>query len=141
MEPIIQMSRVNKYSQVGEEKLHALRNVSLTVDRGEFLAILGPSGSGKSTLMNIIGCMDTADSGSYLLDGSEINAMKDQQLTQVRNEKIGFIFQKYQLIPKYSVMQNICMPLLIRGRSQREAEEFSAETIRLLGLEIGRAHV
>ena len=84
--------------------------------------------------MNIIGCMDTADSGSYLLDGSEINAMKDQQLTQVRNEKIGFIFQKYQLIPKYSVMQNICMPLLIRGRSQREAEESSAETIRLLGL-------
>ncbi len=134
MEPIIQMTGVNKYYQVGEEKLHALRNVSLTVDRGEFLAILGPSGSGKSTLMNIIGCMDTADSGSYLLDGSEINAMKDQQLTQVRNEKIGFIFQKYQLIPKYSVMQNICMPLLIRGRSQREAEEFSAETIRLLGL-------
>ena len=134
MEPIIQMTGVNKYYQVGEEKLHALRNVSLTVDRGEFLAILGPSGSGKSTLMNIIGCMDTADSGSYLLDGAEINAMKDQQLTQVRNEKIGFIFQKYQLIPKYSVMQNICMPLLIRGRSQREAEEFSAETIRLLGL-------
>ena len=134
MEPIIQMTGVNKYYQVGEEKLHALRNVSLTVDRGEFLAILGPSGSGKSTLMNIIGCMDTADSGSYLLDGSEINTMKDQQLTQVRNEKIGFIFQKYQLIPKYSVMQNICMPLLIRGRSQREAEESSAETIRLLGL-------
>ena len=134
MEPIIQMTGVNKYYQVGEEKLHALRNVSLTVDRGEFLAILGPSGSGKSTLMNIIGCMDTADSGSYLLDGSEINTMKDQQLTQVRNEKIGFIFQKYQLSPKYSVMQNICMPLLIRGRSQREAEEFSAETIRLLGL-------
>ncbi|MCI9509133.1 MAG: ABC transporter ATP-binding protein [Angelakisella sp.] len=134
MEPIIQMTGVNKYYQVGEEKLHALRNVSLTVDRGEFLAILGPSGSGKSTLMNIIGCMDTADSGSYLLDGSEINAMKDQQLTQVRNEKIGFIFQKYQLIPKYSVIQNICMPLLIRGRSQREAEESSAETIRLLGL-------
>ena len=134
MEPIIQMTGVDKYYQVGEEKLHALRNVSLTVDRGEFLAILGPSGSGKSTLMNIIGCMDTADSGSYLLDGAEINTMKDQQLTQVRNEKIGFIFQKYQLIPKYSVIQNICMPLLIRGRSQREAEESSAETIRLLGL-------
>ena len=140
MEPIIQMTGVDKYYQVGEEKLHALRNVSLTVDRGEFLAILGPSGSGKSTLMNIIGCMDTADSGSYLLDGSEINTMKDQQLTQVRNEKIGFIFQKYQLIPKYSVIQNICMPLLIRGRSQREAEEFSAETIRLLGLGERVAH-
>ena len=111
-----------------------LKDVNLQVEEGEYVAIMGPSGSGKTTLMNIIGCMDTADSGSYLLDGSEINAMKDQQLTQVRNEKIGFIFQKYQLIPKYSVIQNICMPLLIRGRSQREAEESSAATIRLLGL-------
>ena len=111
-----------------------LRDVSLTVERGEFLAILGPSGSGKSTLMNLVGCMDTTDSGSYLLDGEEISTMKDGDLTRVRNEKIGFIFQKYQLIPKYTVLQNICMPLLIRGRSRREAEEACGETIRLLGL-------
>ena len=104
------------------------------MERGEFLAILGPSGSGKSTLMNLVGCMDTTDSGSYLLDGEEISTMKDGDLTRVRNEKIGFIFQKYQLIPKYTVLQNICMPLLIRGRSRREAEEACGETIRLLGL-------
>ncbi len=134
MESIIQMSGINKYYQVGVERLHALRNVSLTVERGEFLAILGPSGSGKSTLMNLVGCMDTTDSGSYLLDGEEISTMKDGDLTRVRNEKIGFIFQKYQLIPKYTVLQNICMPLLIRGRSRREAEEACGETIRLLGL-------
>ena len=134
MENIIQMSGINKYYQVGAEKLHALRDISLTVERGEFLAILGPSGSGKSTLMNLVGCMDTADSGSYLLDGEEICAMKDGELTQVRNERIGFIFQKYQLIPKYTVLQNICMPILIRGRSRREAEEDCMETIRLLGL-------
>ena len=134
MEQIIRLNRVNKYYTMGEERLHALRDVDLTVERGEFLAILGPSGSGKSTLMNIIGCMDTADSGSYLLDGAEINTLRDDALTQVRNEKIGFIFQKYQLIPKYTVLQNICMPILIRGRSRREAEEDCMETIRLLGL-------
>ncbi len=134
MEHIIQMEGINKYYKMGAESLHALREVNLTVERGEFLAILGPSGSGKSTLMNIVGCMDTADTGSYQLDGAEISAMKDDQLTQVRNEKIGFIFQKYQLIPRYTVLQNICMPVLIRGSSRREAEEQCMETIRLLGL-------
>ena len=134
MEHIIEMRGINKYYRMGAESLHALREVDLAVERGEFLAILGPSGSGKSTLMNIIGCMDTADSGSYRLDGAEISAMKDDQLTQVRNEKIGFIFQQYQLIPRYTVLQNICMPVLIRGSSRREAEERCMETIRLLGL-------
>ena len=134
MEHIIQMEGINKYYKMGAESLHALREVNLTVERGEILAILGPSGSGKSTLMNIVGCMDTADTGSYQLDGAEISAMKDDQLTQVRNEKIGFIFQKYQLIPRYTVLQNICMPVLIRGSSRREAEEQCMETIRLLGL-------
>ena len=134
MEHIIQMEGINKYYKMGAESLHALREVNLTVERGEFLAILGPSGSGKSTLMNIVGCMDTADTGSYHLDGAEISAMKDYQLTQLRNEKIGFIFQKYQLIPRYTVLQNICMPVLIRGSSRREAEEQCMETIRLLGL-------
>ncbi len=134
MEHIIQMEGINKYYKMGAESLHALREVNLTVERGEFLAILGPSGSGKSTLMNIVGCMDTADTGSYQLDGAEISAMKDDQLTQVRNEKIGFIFQKYQLIPRYTVLQNICMPVLIRGSSRREAGEQCMETIRLLGL-------
>ena len=134
MEHIIQMEGINKYYKMGAESLHALREVNLTVERGEFLAILGPSGSGKSPLMNIVGCMDPADTGSYQLDGAEISAMKDDQLTQVRNEKIGFIFQKYQLIPRYTVLQNICMPVLIRGSSRREAEEQCMETIRLLGL-------
>jgi putative ABC transport system ATP-binding protein len=134
MEHIIEMTGINKYYKMGEESLHALRDVNLTVEKGEFLAILGPSGSGKSTLMNIIGCMDTADSGSYFLDGSEISSMTDDQLTQVRNSKIGFIFQKYQLIPKYTVLQNICMPILIRGKSHQQAQEECMETIRLLGL-------
>ncbi len=131
---IIEMHGINKYYQMGEEKLHVLKNISLTVAKGDFVAILGPSGSGKSTLMNVIGCMDVPESGEYLLDGVSFPQCSDARLTAIRNEKIGFVFQKYQLIPKYSVLQNICMPILIRGASRREAEEQCMETIGLLGL-------
>ena len=134
-ERIIEMRDINKYYQMGAESLHALNDVSLTVNRGDFLAILGPSGSGKSTLMNIIGCMDLPDSGEYLLDGVNIGGCSDNALTQIRNEKIGFIFQKYQLIPKYSVLENIALPLLVRGKSRKEADALCMEQIRLLGLE------
>ena len=120
---------------MGAEKLHALKDVNLEVDEGEFLAILGPSGSGKSTLMNVIGCMDKPDSGSYRLDDCQIEQVSEKELTRIRNEKIGFIFQKYHLIQTYNVMQNIIMPLLVRGMTQKEAEAASLETIRMLGLE------
>lgn len=135
MKKIIEMNQINKYYSIGEEQLHALKDVSLEVQEGEFLAILGPSGSGKSTLMNVIGCMDKPDSGSYHLDGIEIDRATEQQLTEIRNAKIGFIFQKYHLIQTYNVAQNIVMPLLVRGMSLKEAEEASMDTIRMLGLE------
>ena len=131
---IIEMSGINKYYKIGEGKLHVLKNVSLTVHEGEFLAILGPSGSGKSTLMNIIGCMDTADEGTYMLDGVSIINASEKKLTEVRNSKIGFIFQKYQLISTYNVLQNIVMPLLMRGKSLHQAEKESMDTIEMLGL-------
>ncbi len=134
MKKIIEMSGINKYYNVGNEQLHALKDVSLDVEEGEFLAILGPSGSGKSTLMNVIGCMDKPDAGTYLLDGICIGEAKEQELTKIRNEKIGFIFQKYHLIQTYNVAQNIVMPLLIRGMSLKEAEEMSMDTIEMLGL-------
>lgn len=132
---IIDMEGIEKYYCVGETKLHALKSVRLHVAGGEFLAILGPSGSGKSTLMNMIGCMDKPDGGTYYLDGTAVHAAKEKELTRLRNEKIGFIFQKYHLIPTYNVLQNIVMPLLVRGMTHRQAEESSMETIRLLGLE------
>jgi putative ABC transport system ATP-binding protein len=134
MKKIIEMNQIEKFYKIGNSTLHALKNVSLNVEEGEFLAILGPSGSGKSTLMNIIGCMDKPDEGTYLLDGIEIEHAKEKELTRIRNEKIGFIFQKYHLIQTYNVLQNIVMPLLMRGMSLHEAQEASMETIELLGL-------
>ena len=111
---IIKMEKINKSYHKDKETLHILKDVSLEVREGEFLAILGPSGSGKSTLMNIIGCMDVFDSGDYLLNGISIAEKNEKQLTDIRNQEIGFIFQKYHLIPTYTVLQNIVMPLLLR---------------------------
>ena len=119
---IIELEHINKYYQMGENQLHVLKDVSLTVEKGDYLAILGPSGSGKSTLMNVIGCMDHADSGEYVLDGEIIHKAKESELTKIRNEKIGFIFQKYHLIPTYNVLQNIVMPLLMRGMKLKDAK-------------------
>lgn len=132
---MITMKNINKGYMLGEERLPILKNINFHVDAGEYVAVLGPSGSGKTTMMNIVGCMDVMDSGEYYLDGMAIHETKEQDLTQVRNEKIGFIFQNYQLIPTYNVMQNIIMPLLMRGMDHREAEEECRETVRLLGLD------
>lgn len=131
---IIEMQGINKSYAMAGSPLHVLKDVCLTVEKGEYLAILGPSGSGKSTLMNIIGCMDVMDSGTYHLDGVAVEQAKEKELTNIRNQKIGFIFQKYHLIPTYNVRQNIVMPLLMRGMSLRGAEEASMETIEMLGL-------
>lgn len=135
MNKTIRIEGVEKFYTIGESRLHALKSVNLEVEKGEFLAVLGPSGSGKSTLMNVIGCMDKADGGTYFLDDIPIHKAKEGQLTRIRNQKIGFIFQKYHLIPTYNVLQNIVMPLLVRGMSLREAEEASPDTIHMLGLD------
>ena len=133
-ETIITMDKINKSYQMGQSSLHVLKDVSLSVQKGEYLAILGPSGSGKSTLMNIIGCMDVMDSGTYDLDGESVEHAKEKDLVNIRNQKIGFIFQKYHLIPTYNVLQNIVMPLLMRGMTLKDAKEASMETIEMLGL-------
>ncbi|MEG0852795.1 MAG: ABC transporter ATP-binding protein [Angelakisella sp.] len=115
MDAIIELKKVCKSYAMGGETLQVLKDIDLTIEKGDFVAVLGPSGSGKSTLMNILGCMDRCEEGEYFLDGTAIHQCKDDELTDVRNKKIGFVFQKYQLIPKYTVLQNITMPLLIRG--------------------------
>ncbi len=133
--PIIIMKDINKGYMLGDEKVPVLKNINFRVDRGEYVAILGPSGSGKTTLMNIIGCMDVCDSGEYYLDGQAVHEMEEESLNTVRNREIGFIFQNYQLIPTYNILQNIIMPLVVRGMSAREAEEKCMDTIRLLGID------
>ena len=118
---IINASGINKYYAIGEDRLHVLKDITLTVNHGEFLTIQGASGSGKSTLMNVIGCMDTMDSGAYELDQVPIHEAGSSELSRLRNEKIGFIFQKYHLMPQYDVLQNVLMPLLIRGIKRQDA--------------------
>lgn len=137
---IIELEHINKYYQMGENQLHVLKDVSLIVEKGDYIAILGHSGSGKSTLMNVIGCMDHADSGEYVLDGEIIHKAKESELTKIRNEKIGFIFQKYHLIPTYNVLQNIVMPLLMRGMKLKDAKNESIEIIEMLGLKERMKH-
>lgn len=131
---IIVMNNINKGYLLGEEKVPVLKDVHFEVREGEFVAILGPSGSGKTTLMNIIGCMDMADSGTYYLNGEAIHEMQEKSLNEIRNKDIGFIFQNYQLIPTYNIMQNIIMPLIVRGMTTADAEEKCKATIELLGI-------
>ena len=133
-EPVIRMNGIKKSYKMGDSTLTVLKGISLTVNEGEFLAILGPSGSGKSTLMNMIGCMDSFDEGEYYLSGQPIHTMNDNKLTDIRNEYIGFIFQKYHLISKYTILRNVMMPLLIRGDGAAEAEVKARERLIQLGM-------
>lgn len=133
-QPTIDIRNVNKTYYLGREPLHVLKNINFKVEKGEFVAILGPSGSGKSTLMNVLGCIDVADNGEYYLDGAPVHSLKDNQLTKLRNQHIGFIFQNYHLIPTYTIVQNVVAPLLMRGMSFHEAEAISQPTIEMLGL-------
>lgn len=132
---IIKMVNICKGFALGEDTVQVLKNINFSVEEGEFVAILGPSGSGKTTLMNIIGCMDVTDTGEYYLDGQAIHTMQEQDLGNIRNKEIGFIFQNYQLIPTYNIMQNIIMPLIVRGMTTQEAEDKCLDTIKLLGLD------
>lgn len=133
-ENVIEIHNLNKSFVMKNERLHVLKNIDLEVKRGEYFAVLGPSGSGKSTLMNIIGCMDIADDGEYFLNGVPIHEKQEKNLTNIRNRELGFIFQKYHLIPTYNVIQNIVMPLIMRGVGYHEAVDTCMEIIEMLGL-------
>ncbi|MBQ8596497.1 MAG: ABC transporter ATP-binding protein [Lachnospiraceae bacterium] len=132
---IIDMRDINKGYMLGMEKVPVLKDIDFQVNKGEFVAILGPSGSGKTTLMNIIGCMDIADSGEYYLNEQPIHSMPEKQLGNIRNREIGFIFQNYQLIPTYNILQNIIMPLVVRGMTTKEAEAKCMPIIEMLGID------
>ena len=120
---ILKLTDICKDYQQGKEPVRVLKNINLTVERGEYLAIMGPSGSGKTTLMNIIGCLDTADSGTYLLDGIPIQDYSERALARVRNRKIGFVFQSFNLIPKLTAEENVELPLIYQGVPRGERRE------------------
>jgi len=119
---------------MGSETIHALREVSLTIKRGEYVAIMGPSGSGKSTLMNLIGCLDTPTSGTYELNGTDVSQMDDGQLAEVRNREIGFVFQTFNLLPRSNALRNVELPLIYAGMPSDERHEVAMDALKNVGL-------
>lgn len=134
-EPLIELNDIYKIYQLGGEEVRASDGVTLTICRGEFVAIVGKSGSGKSTLMNIIGALDVPSSGTYFLGGEDVGSMGDYQLAKVRNKMIGFIFQQYNLLPKLNLLENVELPLLYAGFGTDKRKEKAMESLRRVGLE------
>jgi putative ABC transport system ATP-binding protein len=127
--PLIETQDLWKTYVMGDEEIHALRGVSIQIERGEYVAIMGPSGSGKSTLMNLIGCLDTPSKGSYLLNGKEVAAMNDDELAQIRNEEIGFVFQTFNLLPRATALHNVELPLIYAGVSSKVRQERARQAL------------
>ena len=134
MEHLIELKDIYKIYHMGDEEVHALDGVNITIDKGEFVAIVGHSGSGKSTAMNIIGCLDVPTSGTYTLGGIDVSTMEDDQQAEIRNKMLGFIFQQYNLIPKLSVQENVELPLLYAGVSADERRERAVRSLERVGL-------
>ncbi len=134
MEPFIQLTNVSKIYGEGEAQVSALKNLSLSVERGEFVTIIGQSGSGKSTLMNLLGCLDTPTQGEYLLDGEPVSSLSDRQLSAIRNRQIGFVFQSFHLIPGLSALENVELPLMYRGIPRLRRRALAVRALEQVGL-------
>jgi putative ABC transport system ATP-binding protein len=132
--PVIEIENITKIYKMGETEVHALNGATLTVYDGELVAIMGPSGSGKSTLMNVIGCLDQPTSGLYKLDGVDVHTLKDNQLAEIRNRKIGFVFQQFNLLPRTSALQNVELPLIYAGASSRQRKVQAKASLESVGL-------
>lgn len=133
-QPLIQINDLQKRYQMGSEVVWALDGISLTVERGEYIAIMGPSGSGKSTLMNMLGCLDTPTSGQYFLNGQDVSRYSGDELAEIRNREIGFVFQTFNLLPRVDCLRNAELPLIYAGMSRSERRERAAEALRNVGL-------
>ena len=132
---VIRLEDICRIYRVGSQEVRALDGVSLSVSRNEYVAIMGPSGSGKSTLMNILGCLDSPDSGRYILNGTDVSEMDDGELADVRNREIGFVFQSFNLLPRYNALENVALPMVYAGVPAGERREKAAQALRSVGLE------
>jgi len=133
-EKVIHLESISKNYRVGTQVVHALKNITLDILRGEYVAIMGASGSGKSTLMNIIGCLDTATSGSYILNKRDVSRLSDNQLAEIRNKEIGFVFQVFNLLPRSSALENVMLPMVYSGIRKNERKNRAVSTLTDVGL-------
>lgn len=131
---LIRLKNISRRYQMGSETIHALRDVSLEIQRGEYVAIMGPSGSGKSTLMNLLGCLDTPTSGLYELNGTNVSEMDDNQLAEIRNREIGFVFQTFNLLPRSNALRNVELPLIYSGIDADERRQMALDSLASVGL-------
>lgn len=134
MENVIQLKEIVRNFRVGTEVVKVLRGISLNIERGEYVALMGPSGSGKSTLMNLIGCLDTATSGQYILNGTDVSDLVDNDLAEIRNKEIGFVFQTFNLLPRSTALENVALPLVYAGFSASDRKKRAEEVLEMVSL-------
>lgn len=135
MPSIIHLEQIRKSYFMGRQEVSVLKGLNLDIDKNEYVALMGPSGSGKSTLMNILGCLDSPTAGRYILNGQDVSKMEDDDLAEVRNKEIGFVFQQFNLMPRLTALENVALPLVYAGISKRQRTEIAMEVIRKVGLE------
>ncbi|UXX81365.1 ABC transporter ATP-binding protein [Reichenbachiella carrageenanivorans] len=131
---MIKTTKIARKYVMGSETIHALKSISITINKGEYVAFMGPSGSGKSTLMNIIGCLDTPSAGSYILNHQDVSDLDENELAEIRNKEIGFVFQTFNLLPRSTAMENVALPLVYAGMSKSDREERALEVLKGVGL-------
>ncbi len=135
MQEIIRLTDIGRRYIMGMEEIHAIKSISVNINRNEYVALMGPSGSGKSTLMNIIGCLDTPSKGQYILNNTDVSRMNDEQLAEIRNKEIGFVFQTFNLLPRSTALENVALPLVYAGVSKSDRLDRANEMLRLVGLQ------
>jgi putative ABC transport system ATP-binding protein len=139
MSAVIELSEIRKSYFMGKNELEVLKGINLLIERNEYVALMGPSGSGKSTLMNILGCLDSPSAGKYVLNGNDVSKMEDNQLADIRNKEIGFVFQQFNLLPRLTALENVALPLVYAGISKKLRNEMAMEVIKKVDLE-SRSH-
>lgn len=134
MSNVIEIRGIIRDFQLGQETVHVLKGIDLDIERGEYVAIMGPSGSGKSTLMNLLGCLDTPTAGSYILNGNDVSQMSDDELAEIRNKEIGFVFQTFNLLPRTTALDNVALPMVYAGMSKSDRNKRAEEVLTDVGL-------